>query len=204
MLNELIERFPLFPKQEIEEAIKTIISTYENGGTLFICGNGGSCADSDHISGELLKGFLKKRPLDNEFRKKLKKYGMSEEKIEKMQQGLPAIPLTAFTSLMTAAENDNHPDLVFAQSLTGLAKKGDSIICISTSGNSENVLAAAVTAKAMGLKVIAMTGKSGGKLKGTADILISVPYSETYRVQECHLPIYHCMCADVEEHFFPA
>lgn len=202
LLKELMSRFPNFPEKEIAAATEAIIKSYENGGSVFTCGNGGSCADSDHISGELLKGFLKKRPLSGEKKEALRKAGMEEEYIAKLQQGLSCVPLTALSALMTATANDTSPDLAYAQSLTGLGKKGDVFIGITTSGNAANVNAAAKVAKALGMTVIGMTGAKGGKLKETADICICAPETETYKVQECHLPIYHVICADVEAHFF--
>lgn len=199
MLNELLKRYPVLwdCKNEILEAERALISLYENKGKLLICGNGGSCADSEHITGELMKGFMKRRPLLPEQRE-----GIEPEIADKLQQGLPCIPLTSFGALNTAFCNDVEPSLVFAQPLWVLGNKGDMLIAISTSGNSKNVVAAAKVAKAKGMSVIALTGKNGGKLKDIADIIIAVPETETFKVQELHLPTYHYLCAKVEEYFY--
>lgn len=199
MLNELLKRHPALwgCKNEILEAEKALISMYERGGKLLLCGNGGSCADSEHITGELMKGFLKTRPLSPEHKQRL-----DPDIADKLQEGLPAIPLTAFSALNTAFCNDVEPTLIFAQPLWVLGNEGDMLIAISTSGNSKNVVAAAKVAKAKGMSVIALTGKSGGALKDIADITVAVPETETFKVQELHLPAYHYLCAKVEEHFY--
>ncbi len=206
MINELTNRYPslLSCKKEISDAINKLISCYENGGKLLICGNGGSCADADHISGELMKGFLLKRPLSDEQIALMKKNNpeINNEILCKLQNALTAIPLHSFAALGTAFANDVDPNLLYAQTVLGLGRKGDVIICISTSGNAENVFAAANTAKALGLTVIGLTGEKGGKLKDIADICIRVPETETFKIQELHLPVYHCICAAVEAHFF--
>ena len=199
MLNELLKRYPALweSKKEILNAEKALTEMYENGGKLIICGNGGSCADSEHIAGELMKGFLKKRPLTAE-----EKSTLAPEIADKLQNGLPCIPLTSFSALNTAFCNDVEPELVFAQPLWVLGNKGDMLIAISTSGNSKNVVAAAKVAKAKDMTVIALTGKGGGALKDIADITVAVPETETFKVQELHLPVYHYLCAKVEAHFF--
>ena len=206
MINELIERYPslISCKEEIEKTIEKIIKCYENGGKLLICGNGGSCADADHISGELMKGFLKKRPLSDEQVSLMQKNNpqISDELLSKLQNPLTAIPLHPFAALSSAYANDVDPSLIYAQAVFGLGKKDDIIICISTSGNAENVFSAANVAKALGLTVIGLTGEKGGKLKEFADICIRVPDSETFKIQEFHLPVYHCICAAVEAYFF--
>ena len=199
MLNELLKRYPALweCKSEILEAEKALIELYSNGGKLLCCGNGGSCADSEHIAGELMKGFLKKRQLSDG-----EKSGLEPEIADKLQNGLPCIPLTAFSALNTAFCNDVEPELVFAQPLWVLGEGNDMLIAISTSGNSKNVVAAAKVAKAKGMTVLALTGKKGGALKDIADITIAVPESETFKVQELHLPVYHYLCAKVEAHFY--
>ena len=206
MINELIERYPtLLP---IKDIIKTssdeLIKCFENGGKLLICGNGGSCADSDHIVGELMKGFLKKRPLSDEIKSIMKQNNpdINNEVLEKLQMGLPAIALPSFSALNSAFCNDVDSELIYAQALMGLGNKNDILLCISTSGNSKNVYAAAMVGKSLGLKVIGLTGKDGGKLKEISDICITAPETETFKIQELHLPIYHYICASVEEHFF--
>ena len=206
MLNELMERYPSLTacKKEIEEAAKAWIACYENGGKLMACGNGGSCADSEHIVGELMKGFLKKRPLSEEKLAEMKKNNpdVPEEWLAKLQGGLPAFALPSFGALNTAFCNDVDPELIYAQPLMGMGKPGDILVCISTSGNSKNVVAAAQVGKALGLQVIALTGQTGGKLKNIADICICVPETETFKVQELHLPVYHYLCAETEAHFY--
>lgn len=206
MLNELMERYPSLVacKKEIEAAAEAWIGCYENGGKLMACGNGGSCADSEHIVGELMKGFLKKRPLPQEKIAEMKKNNpdVPEEWLAKLQGGLPAFALPSFGALNTAFCNDVDPELIYAQPLMGMGKAGDILVCISTSGNSKNVVAAAHVGKALGMKVIALTGQTGGKLKNLADICICVPETETFKVQELHLPVYHYLCAETEAHFY--
>lgn len=206
MLNELMERYPSLTvcKKEIEAAAQAWINCYENGGKLMACGNGGSCADSEHIVGELMKGFLKKRPLSQEQIAEMKKNNPDVEDawLAKLQGGLPAFALPSFSALNTAFCNDVDPELIYAQPLMGMGKPGDILVCISTSGNSKNVVAAAHVGKALGLQVIALTGETGGKLKNLADICICVPETETFKVQELHLPVYHYLCAETEAHFY--
>ena len=206
MLNELIKRYPSLEgiRENIKNTADSIISCYEKGGKLLICGNGGSCADSDHIVGELMKGFLNERPLADELKILMKKnYPQIEDDIlNKLQMGLPAIALPSFTALNSAFCNDVDPELIYAQALMGLGRKNDILICISTSGNSKNVYAAAKVGKALGIKVIGLTGANGGKLNDVSDICIKVPETETFKVQELHLPVYHYLCAEVEKHFF--
>ncbi len=206
MLNELISRYPMLEgiKEDICAVSDTIIDCYEGGCKLLVCGNGGSCADSEHIVGELMKGFLKQRPLSDEQRASMKNLcpEIKDEWIDRLQNGLPAIPLTAFSALNTAYCNDVDPELIFAQPLMGLGGIGDVLLCISTSGNSKNVCAAAVVGKALGLTVVGLTGAKGGKLKEICDMCICVPETETFKVQELHLPVYHYLCAEAEKHFF--
>lgn len=206
MLNELCNRYPALEicREDIEKAIQTLIAHYERKGKLMICGNGGSCADSDHIVGELMKGFLKKRPLSPAAKAAMQSNcpTISEGLLGKLQGGLPAISLPAITALGSAFCNDVDPALVYAQGVLALGQGEDVLLCLSTSGNAENVFYAAQTAKALGLTVIGMTGKTGGKLKDIADICICVPETETFKVQELHLPVYHYLCAAVEAHFF--
>ena len=206
-LELLIQRYPALADcaRDIEAAIAATVGCYTAGGKLLMCGNGGSCADSDHIAGELLKGFLKMRPLSDEQIAAMQAAcpELGTETVKKLQGGLPAIPLTAMAALFTAFCNDVDPALVYAQQVLALGKTGDVFIGISTSGNAANVAEAAKVAKAQGLTVIGLTGAKGGKLRELADICICVPETETFKVQELHLPVYHCLCAAVEEHFFP-
>ncbi|MCQ2450056.1 MAG: SIS domain-containing protein [Clostridia bacterium] len=203
---ELFERYPALDgaKQSIEAAKDALIAAYKNGGKLLLCGNGGSCADCDHIVGELMKGFLSKRPLSAEQKQAMKKNAeyISDEWLDQLQGGVPAISLPSATALNAAFCNDVNPELMYAQQLMGLGNAKDVLLCISTSGNSKNVYAAAVVGKALGLTVIGLTGEGGGKLKTVADICICVPETETYKIQELHLPVYHYLCAAVEAAFF--
>lgn len=206
MKQELLMRYPNLEKiiDKIEEAKNEMIKCYENGGKILLCGNGGSCADCDHIVGELMKGFLSLRPLSDEKKCEMKKnFGDIDESIlDQLQCGLPAISLVSLNALNSAFCNDVDPELIYAQSVFGLGKPGDILIAMSTSGNAKNVAAAVKVARATGLKVIAFTGKDGGKLRDISDICIIAPENETFKIQELHLPIYHYLCAAVEEHFF--
>lgn len=206
MITELLNRYPSLCecKAEIENAAKAIIDCYENGGKLLLCGNGGSSADCEHIVGELMKGFLSKRPLSEEQKAEMKANcpEIEGKYLSLLQRAVPAIALPSFTALNTAFCNDVEPELVFAQGLMWLGEKDDVLLCISTSGNSKNVVAAALTAKALGLKTIGLTGKTGGRLKSICDICVCVPETETFKVQELHLPVYHYLCARVEEKLF--
>lgn len=206
MLNDLIRRYPVLSsiQEDIENAYKTMVECYENGGKLLIVGNGGSAADSEHIVGELMKGFVKRRPVDDAMRAALSEVDKErgEALAEKLQGGLPAIALTAHTALSTAFANDMDPVMCYAQQVNGYGKPGDVFLGISTSGNAENVMYAAVTAKAKGLKVVALTGKDGGKLAKISDVAMIMPEQETYKIQELHLPVYHVLCLMLEEHFY--
>ena len=206
MLNELMERYPCLAacKEQIEAADRIIIDTYEDGGKLLVCGNGGSCADAEHIVGELMKGFLSMRKLDDWYKEELKAANpeLTDDMLCKLQGALPAIALTGHNGLSTAYLNDVDPSLTFAQQLFGYGVEGDVFVGITTSGNSDNVCKAAQLAKALGIKVIGLTGMKGGKLKEIADVCVCVPETETFKVQELHLPVYHYLCASVENHFF--
>jgi D-sedoheptulose 7-phosphate isomerase len=169
-----------------------------------ICGNGGSCADADHIVGELMKGFLSLRPLSEEKKGEMKANTdlVDDELLAKLQGGLPAYSLPSMTALNMAFCNDVDPELIYAQPIMAMGRKNDVLIAISTSGNSKNVFGAVKVAKALGVTVIGLTGGKGGKLKEHADIAVVVPESETFKIQELHLPVYHYLCAAVEQHFF--
>ncbi|MGI6214492.1 MAG: D-sedoheptulose-7-phosphate isomerase [Christensenellales bacterium] len=181
----------------VEQAAKLLINCFQKGNKLMLCGNGGSAADCAHISGELCKGFLLKRKLSDDLIKKI-----DTEWAEELQQGLPAINLTANTALITAIINDIGAYDIFAQQVLALGKSGDVLMCISTSGNAENVLRASKVAKALNIKTIGLTGKSGGKLKDTCDLLLNVDATETYLIQEQHIKIYHRLCILIEEAMF--
>lgn len=206
MINELVNRYPVLGaiRDDIEMVYKLLVECYENGGKVLIVGNGGSAADSDHIVGELMKGFLKDRPVSQEMYDALLAVDpvRGELLAKNLQGGLPTISLTAHTALNTAFANDRDPVMIYAQQVNGYGKPGDVFLGISTSGNAENVMYAAVTAKAKGMKVLALTGKDGGKLAKVADVSVIVPEKETYKIQELHLPIYHTLCLMLEAHFY--
>lgn len=206
MLNDLIKRYPsLFEiKDDISKAGEMLVNGFKSGNKLLLCGNGGSCADCEHIAGELMKGFLSKRPLTESQKATMKAKcpEIDETCLLSLQRAVPAISLPSFTALNTAFCNDVEPDLVFAQDIMGLGNANDILLAISTSGNSKNIVTAALTAKALGLKTLGLTGKSGGRLKSVCDVCICVPETETFKVQELHLPVYHYLCAKVEKELF--
>jgi len=205
-LETLIERYPVLMscREDIEMAFRLMVDSYEQGGKLLICGNGGSAADAEHIVGELMKGFKKPRRLDDETIGKLKAIDdeMGQFMADNLQGALPAIALDGHVALSTAYMNDCAPLLCFAQQVNGYGKAGDVLLAISTSGNSKNVIYAAVMAKAKGMKVIGLTGRRESKLSALADVCIRVPETETYMIQELHLPVYHCLCLMLEDKSF--
>ena len=207
-LETLIKRYPALSvcEEEIEKAYKVLEECFASGHKLLIAGNGGSCADGEHIAGELMKGFKLQRKCTEEFAKKLKSIDAERgaELAEKLQGGLPTIALDNHQALNTAYVNDveNGGLLTYAQQVYGYGKAGDVLLGISTSGNSKNVAYAAVVARAKGMKVIGLTGAKGGNLANVADVTIKVPETETYMIQELHLPVYHCLCLMLEERFF--
>lgn len=186
------------------DALDLIVSTYREGGKLLVCGNGGSCADSEHIVGELMKGFMLRRPLSPELRERLAaRFGPEGERIGKgLQCALPAISLGSHTSLLTAFSNDVDPQLAFAQQVLGYGRPGDLLIGLSTSGNSLNVCYALMTARVLGLATLVLTGEGGGRAAGLADRVLAVPDNRTFRVQEHHLALYHLLCAAAESELF--
>ena len=206
MLEELLVRYPALTacRGDIERAAQLLIDCYRRGGKLLLCGNGGSCADCEHIVGELMKGFLKKRPLNARKREKMRENWetLDENLLDKLQCGLPAISLPSMTALNTAFCNDVEPELLYAQGVLALAEEGDVLLGISTSGNAKNVCAAAEIARALGVSVLGLTGEAGGRLRTLCDCCIRVPERETFKVQELHLPIYHYLCAETEAYFF--
>jgi D-sedoheptulose 7-phosphate isomerase len=205
-LEELIERYPALVcvKEEIKKSYELLETCYQDGGKLLIAGNGGSCADAEHIVGELMKGFVKRRSVSDEFKEALKEIDpeLGSALSQKLQGGLPAIALTGHPGLSTAFLNDVDGEMIFAQQTYGYGKKGDVLLGISTSGNSKNVMYAMTAAKALGMKTIGLTGKDGGQLKHAADVTIVVPETETFKIQELHLPVYHALCLMLEERFF--
>lgn len=205
-IDKLIERYSVLNvcKKDIEVAAEAMIESFNNGGKLLVAGNGGSCADSDHITGELLKSFCKKRIPSADFINQIKAIDADTGTYlaDKLQGSLPAIALTNNTALMTASLNDVDGNVMFAQQVNGYGIKGDIFLGISTSGNSKDIVYSTVVAKARGLKTIALTGKTGGRLKTLAEICIVVPQNETFMIQELHLPVYHALCLEIEEAFW--
>ena len=205
-IDLLISRYPMLDcvKNDICDAYQVLEDAFQKEGKLLIAGNGGSAADAEHIVGELMKGFKLPRRLSDELSDKLiaenKELGLVLS--EKLQGALPAIALDGHQALSTAYMNDCEPLLCFAQQVNGYGRNGDVLLAISTSGNSKNVLYAAVTAHAIGMKVIGLTGKNESQLSQISDVCIKVPQTETYMVQELHLPVYHCLCLMLEEKFF--
>ncbi len=206
VFDELQKAYPRLEicLEDIIEATEIIIDCCKNGGKVLVCGNGGSAADSLHIVGELMKGFCRKRPLSDIEKNTLSSYGEHGEKLASaLQCALPAVSLINESSLSTAFLNDVDPEMGFAQQVLGLAKQGDVLIGISTSGNAKNVHYASITAKARGMKVVSLTGKTGGLMKSISDVTVIAPEQETYKIQELHLPIYHAICRAVEYEFYP-
>lgn len=203
-IESLLQRYPsLFDlKNDLIGAFETLRKTYEQGGKLLICGNGGSSADAEHIVGELMKDFCVTRKIPSDFAEKLDKITENEAVKVGLRRALPAISLCSHTALMTALMNDGDPALVFAQQVYALGKPADTLLALSTSGNSANVVRSAEVAKALDMQVIAITGEKGGALAKLADIVLALPETETYKVQELTLPIYHTLCLMLEEHFF--
>ena len=204
--NDLVERYPSLEvcEEDIRNAYELMRVCHDNVGKILVAGNGGSASDSEHIVGELMKGFVKPRKLPEDFARKLIAVDaqMGAELAEKLQGAIPAIALVNHVALSTAYLNDVDPLLGFAQQLNGYGNVGDVFLAISTSGNSRNILYACIVARAKGLKVIGLTGKDGGKLKEMSDVCIVVPEKETYRIQELHLPVYHTLCLMLEETIF--
>lgn len=205
-IDLLLERYPVLEvcRKDLINSYLIMEECYEHDGKLLIAGNGGSAADSEHIAGELMKRFKTPRPVIPEFARKLKTIDpvRGENLAKNLERGLMAIPLVAHEALSTAYINDVDGLGVFAQQLFGFGREGDVFLGISTSGNSKNIMLAAVVAKALGLKVIGLTGMNGGELATFADVAVKVPETETYMIQELHLPVYHYWCLMLEDKFF--
>lgn len=205
-IADLTGRYPVLAPlgNQIKNASDCLISCFKRGGKVLVCGNGGSCSDSEHLVAEMMKGFTMKRNLGVEMKNRLVEIAgkRGEYLAENLQQGLPAISLTSNTSLITAISNDIDTDVIYAQQVNGYGNPDDVLIGISTSGNARNVIDAAIVAKSKGMKVIGFTGKTGGLLKPFCDILINVGEQRTHLIQELHLPVYHTICLIVEESFF--
>lgn len=206
IIDDLQIRYPVLEpcKASIAMAFEQLKQTYAIGGKLLVCGNGGSAADAEHIVGELMKGFKNSRKLSEAYRQKLKGIDnvLGDRLATQLQGVLPAIALDGHPALTTAYMNDCDPLLCFAQQVNGYGCEGDALLCISTSGNSKNVIYAAVTAKAKDMRIIGLTGEKDSRLSELADVCIQVPETETYKIQELHLPVYHCLCLMLEEEFF--
>lgn len=199
VLEELFVRYPALAgcRAAVTEALEILLACYRSGGKTLICGNGGSAADAEHIAGELLKKFKKHRPIPAAVAAALR-----PDLAARLEGSLPAVSLVSMTGLMTAFANDVCWETAFAQQTLGLARPGDVLIALSTSGNSANCAAAAEVMNAVGGKTIALTGAAESKLSACCTVTIRVPETETFKVQEYHLPVYHALCAAVEEELF--
>jgi D-sedoheptulose 7-phosphate isomerase len=206
MLKELFERYPALGEceKDILAAEELMMDTYKSGAKIMVCGNGGSAADSEHIVGELMKGFLLMRHMDKATEQKFRDAlgDDADEFVDKLQGGIPAISLPSQSAVLSAFVNDVDPKLMYAQLVYGYAREGDLLIAISTSGNSKNAVAAAKVAKAMGIKSIALTGSRESELSRICTVSVRVPETETFKVQELHLPVYHYLCAAIEKRIF--
>jgi len=206
LIDQVCERYPALSdlRSRISDAAEMIIGCYNKGGKLLICGNGGSSADADHLVAELMKSFESVRPLEESFKNRLYEISGVRGKYlaAKLEHSLPAISLSSNTALTTAVSNDIDPSLVFAQQIIGYGNENDLLIGISTSGNSQNIVDACITARALNIKVIGITGKTGGKMKQYCDVLVNVPETRTAMVQELHLPVLHMICRMIENHFY--
>ena len=205
-LEELVDRYPelIVCEDDMVQAYELIQDAYDHNHKLLIAGNGGSAADSEHMAGELMKRFKTARPLNKELAEKIKSIDpvRGERLVKNLEMPLRAVPLTSHLALTTAYMNDADAGGVFAQQMLGFGDEGDVFLAISTSGNSENIVCACVLAKALGIKVVGLTGKNESKISSLADVCIRVPETETYKIQERHLPIYHCLCLMLENHYF--
>ena len=199
IIDEIYARYPQLRgyEGEIGKAFDLLLACYRNGGKVLTCGNGGSAADAEHIVGELMKKFRRQRAIDADIAAKL-----PSELSAKLEGALPAVSLVSMSGILTAFANDVAWETAFAQQAYGLGQRGDVLIALSTSGNSANCVNAALVARAKGMKVVALTGADGGKLAELADAAIKVPETETYKVQELHLPVYHALCAALEAELF--
>lgn len=205
-LEELLRRYPglVICRSDIEKAFQLLVGSFAHGGKLLLCGNGGSAADCDHIVGELMKAYLKPRPLSAEVRSRLAQADpeVGPALADTLQGGLSAINLSAGGALLSAFGNDVKGEHAYAQAVYGYGRQGDVLLGLSTSGNAANVRAALCVGRAIGVATIGLTGEGGGRMAGRCDVLIAVPARRTFEIQELHLPVYHCLCAMVEAHFF--
>ena len=199
ILAQLFDRYPQLEVcgTAIQTAFDILHACYRNGGKTLVCGNGGSAADAEHIVGELMKSFMRRRPLNRELAAQL-----PDELASKLEGALPAVSLVSMSGIITAFANDVAWETAFAQQVVGLGRSGDTLVALSTSGNSVNCVSATLAARAMGIRVVSFTGQHGGRLSEIADAAIKVPETETYKVQELHLPVYHAICAALEAALF--
>ena len=205
IFEELFVRYPALSacRDDLRKAYETLLTSYQAGGKVFTCGNGGSASDSEHIVGELLKKFKKHRDIPADLKAKLQTMGPEGAVLaQKLEGSLGAVSLLSMTGILTAFANDVGWDEAYAQQVLGLAKPGDALIVISTSGNSRNCVNAAVLARVLGVKTIGLTGAKGGRFKEICDVAVCVPAMETYQIQEYHLPVYHALCAMLEAELF--
>lgn len=206
LITELLRRYPILHPcgTDIRRAVTSLVRCFKEDGKLLACGNGGSAADCEHIVGELMKAFRLERRLDMDKQEKLRELYPedAERMIDSLQRAVPAISLVSQTALMTAFGNDVSSQMLFAQQVFSYGRRGDILLAISTSGDSNNIIYAAQIAKLQGVEVVALSGQSGGRLKAHSDIAICVPAEATYQIQELHLPVYHCLCACVENELF--
>ena len=195
-MNEFLKRYSALQvcQKDIEDALNLIINTYKSNGKVLVCGNGGSAADSEHIVGELMKSFMLKREVED----KRIPVGIRC----RLQGALPAISLVSQSGVLSAFINDVDPDMMYAQLVYGYGREGDLLICLSTSGNSKNCVNAAEVAKSIGVKVLSLTGEKESRLSQLSDCTVKVPDTETFKVQEYHLPVYHFLCSMTEKYFF--
>ncbi len=199
-MNTIFREYPLLLslEKELSRAVDAVVEAYRGGNKLLLCGNGGSAADCEHMSGELIKEFKLRRPIDPEAKERLFAAGAGEM-AERLAGGICAIPLPSLTSVFSALCNDVGYEYAFAQEVYAMGRADDVLFAFSTSGSSASVVNAAIAAKAKGMRVISFTGMRGGKLQPLSDICLAVPAAETFRVQELHLPLYHEICARAEE-----
>jgi D-sedoheptulose 7-phosphate isomerase len=204
-LKNLFKNYPKLKsiEKDLRELYNLICITYARGNKILLCGNGGSYSDCEHFAGELMKSFIKKRPIRKQIYDKLCNYEDNDYiLLKKLEEPLLAIPLNVNGALESAFMNDVGENLLFAQQLYALGNENDILICFSTSGNSKNIILATKLARVLGIRVVGISGASGGELKKLSDICVCVPEKETYRIQEYHLPIYHTMALMIEDHFF--
>ena len=205
IFDDLFARYPALGvcRDQVESAYEILLQTYRGGGKVLCCGNGGSASDSEHIVGELLKKFKKHRDIPADLKAKLLAAGPEGAQLaEKLEGALCAVSLLSMSGILTAFANDVGWDEAYAQQVLGLAKPGDTLIVISTSGNSRNCVLAAVLARALGVKTVGLTGEKGGRFRDVCDVAVCVPACETFKIQEYHLPVYHALCAMLEDELF--